>query len=95
MELNLVQKGNAYIQFDENGKEIAKITYQPKGDHIVIVDHTYVDPILRGHGIAEKLLDHLVVEMAAEGKKIEATCSYVVEKFKKEPEKYNHINANA
>lgn len=95
MELNLVRKGNAFIQYDEKGKEIAKITYQLKGDDIVIADHTYVDPVLRGHGVAEKLLDHLVAQMEAEGKKIEAKCSYVVVKFNKEPDKYNHINAHA
>lgn len=95
MELNLVKKGHAFIQYDDKGKAIAKITYKPKGENIVIANHTYVDPVLRGQGIAEKLLDHLVAQMEAEGKKIEAACPYIVNKFNKEPEKYNHINARA
>lgn len=60
-----------------------------------MADHTYVSPVLRGQGAAGKLLDRLVDEMKAENKKIKPLCSYVVKKFNEEPEKFDHINANA
>ena len=39
---------------DENGKMVAEITYSVS-DKIIIIDHTFVDPSLRGQGIASKL----------------------------------------
>lgn len=85
---------NGYVKRDEQGEVIAEITFQPTADpDIVIADHTYVSPVLRGQGVAEKLLDHLVAEMAKENKIIKAQCSYVVAKFERESEKYDWINA--
>lgn len=86
---------NGYVKRNEQGEVIAEITFQPIADaEVVIADHTYVDPVLRGQGVAEKLLDHLVAEMAKENKKIKAQCSYVVAKFEKEADKYDWINAD-
>lgn len=86
---------NGYVKRNEQGEVIAEITFQPIADaEVVIADHTYVDPVLRGQGVAEKLLDHLVSEMAKENKKIKAQCSYVVAKFEKEVDKYDWINAD-
>lgn len=86
---------NGYVKRNEQGEVIAEITFQPTADaKVVVADHTYVDPVLRGQGVAEKLLDHLVAEMAKENKKIKAQCSYVVAKFEKEADKYDWINAD-
>lgn len=95
MEFKIVKDGNSYVHYDETGKINAKISFKLKGENIVVVDSTFVDPDLRGKGIADKLLDHLVKEMAVEGKKIEAKCSYIEKKFAKNPQKYNFINADA
>ena len=46
-------------------------------------DHTFVDPSLRGQGVAEQLVDRVVEEMEKENKKIIASCPYVVELFKR------------
>ncbi|MBR7926667.1 N-acetyltransferase [Aerococcaceae bacterium zg-ZUI334] len=88
------REGNGFVHRDENGKIIAEITFMPVDEKTVIADHTFVDAVLRGQGVAEKLLDHLVQEMKAEGKQIKAQCSYVVKKFDEEPEKYDAINAD-
>ena len=93
MEFEKIENG--YVKRNEQGEVIAEITFQPTADPaIVIADHTYVSPVLRGQGVAEKLLDHLVSEMAKESKKIKAQCSYVVAKCEKEAEKYDWINAD-
>jgi len=86
------KEGNRYYKNDENGKNIAEITYVPSGDDKVIVDHTFVDPSLRGQGIAEQLVDRVVEEMEKEGKKIIPTCPYVVKLFERKPEKYDFIH---
>ena len=68
MEFEKIENG--YVKRNEQGEVIAEITFQPTADPaIVIANHTYVSPVLRGQGVAEKLLDHLVSEMAKESKK--------------------------
>lgn len=85
---------NGFVRRDDNGNIIAEITYALTGDeNVVVANHTYVSPVLRGQGVAEKLLDHLVAEMDKEGKKIKAHCSYVVTKFENDSDKYDFINA--
>ncbi|MBZ6527041.1 N-acetyltransferase [Aerococcaceae bacterium DSM 111021] len=90
------REGNAIVYRDESNKMLAEITFPPSSsnDQVVIADHTYTDPSLRGQGIAGKLVDELVSTMDKEGKKIKATCPYVVRKFRDEPEKYDFINAD-
>lgn len=85
---------NGFVKRDEQGKVVAKITYAPSDGDVVVADHTFVDPVLRGQGIAEKMLDYLVSEMGKSGKKIKAQCSFVAAKFAEKPEKYRHINAD-
>ncbi|SFC55945.1 hypothetical protein SAMN04488102_11062 [Alkalibacterium subtropicum] len=82
---------NRFYKKDED-KLVAEITYVPKGED-VDVNHTFVDPSLRGHGIAEKLVDRVVEEMEKEGKKIIPSCPYVGKLFERKPEKYGHIHS--
>lgn len=86
--------GNGYRKLDEAGKVIAEINYAPVDEDTVVANHTFVDSSLRGQGVAEKLLDHLVGEMRKEGKKIIPQCSYVVAQFERKPEKYADVMAN-
>lgn len=88
------EKGdNRFYKNDENGKLIAEITYVPSGEDKVLVDHTFVDPSLRGQGVAEQLVDRAVQEMKMENKKIVPVCPYVVSLFERKPEKYQEIIA--
>ncbi len=53
---------------------------------VVVVNHTYVDPSLRGQGIASELM-HEVSKFAKEkGYKVVATCPYAVVWYKKHHE---------
>ena len=85
--------GNGFRKLDENGKMVAEITYAPKDNKTVYANGTFVDPSLRGQGVAEKLLDHMVAELKKEDKKIIAQCSYVVAQFERNPEKYADVIA--
>lgn len=94
--MELVREKNAIVNRNEAGEVLAEITFIPTDDpNVVNANHTFVSPELRGQGAAGKLLDRLVEEMKSDGKKIKATCSYVVRKFKEEPETYDEINADA
>lgn len=79
---------------DDQGEEIAVITYVPAGEDVVDANHTFVDPSLRGQGVAEKLVEALVEDMEKEGKKIKPGCPYVEALFERKPDKYGHINAD-
>lgn len=95
MAYEIKEVTNGFAIFNEVGdKRIAEIEYQPKEDNTIVATHTWTDPSLRGQGVAGQLLDHLVADAETKGRKIKALCPYVVKKFKDEPEKYDHINAD-
>ncbi|GAA0488648.1 GNAT family N-acetyltransferase [Alkalibacterium sp. s-m-22] len=85
-------KGNNRFYKEEDGQLLAEITWVSQGDRVG-VDHTFVDPSLRGQGVAEQLVDRVVEEMQKEQKKIYPICPYVVELFKRKPDKYEHVQA--
>lgn len=60
---------------------IAEITYSKAGEKILIIDHTFVDPVLRGQGIAAKLVERVVELAIDENKKIVPLCPYAKRLF--------------
>ena len=83
---------NRFYKNNEEGKMIAEVTYVPAGDTKVILDHTFVDPSLRGQGIAGQLVKRVVDEMRVEGKKIVPLCPFAKAEFDRKPE-YEDIEA--
>lgn len=82
MEFQLKELGNdsfAYI-YEQDGKNLAEITWARRGD-VMIMDHTFVDPSLRGTGLSKKLLDQAADYARENGLKMQALCSYVVNAF--------------
>lgn len=59
------------------GKPDAKLTYSRVSDSLIIVDHTYVPPQMRGMGIAAKLVERVVRDAQASGTRIDPACPYV------------------
>ncbi|MDE5814314.1 MAG: N-acetyltransferase [Muribaculaceae bacterium] len=80
----ITEKDRIYAT-DPSGNVIAEVTF-PTQDGVSTIDHTYVDPSLRGEGIAGKLVKLAADKILAEGNKIAATCSYAVAWFKRHPE---------
>ncbi len=65
-----------YVGNSENDFE-AEITYQDLDGKTLVVDHTFVDPSLRGQGIARKLVDVVIEKARSEEKVIDPVCPYV------------------
>lgn len=63
---------------EHEGRRVAEMTYRRLGASRVLVDHTFVDPRLRGQGVARQLLDAAVAWARQGNTRISATCSYVV-----------------
>lgn len=70
---------------NEQGERIAEITFQRIGDDACI-NHTYVADCLRGQGIANQLMEHMIAKLKREHRKVSATCSYAQKWMEKHPE---------
>lgn len=71
-----------YIKNDE-GKVIINATFPFIKKGVVVVDHTYVDPSMRGQGVASKLMHEVYNFAKSKNYKMVATCPYAVAWFKK------------
>ena len=61
---------------NENGKVLAEIEFEKLEDSTYNIYHTFVDELLRGQGVASKLVEEAVKEIESRGGKVQATCSY-------------------
>ncbi|MGS0973511.1 MAG: GNAT family N-acetyltransferase [Candidatus Izemoplasmataceae bacterium] len=82
-----IKQGNNKFYIGESEDDFtAEITFVYINKEAINVNHTFVDPSLRGGGVARKLMDK-VVEFAIENNlKIKPTCSYAVKVFPRYPE---------
>lgn len=62
-------------------RRVGEMTYSRTNPSLVVVDHTYVDPSLRGQGAARHLQDALVAWARETGNKVVPVCSYVKVQF--------------
>ena len=81
--MEFVQENQAFRHYNDAGEVDAEITYTPEEEGVIVANHTFVDPSLRGQGVARQLVDRLAVYARENNLKIRPTCSYVVELFKK------------
>lgn len=80
----ITQTDRIYAE-DDNGKLLAEITF-PIRDGVATINHTFVDDSLRGLGIASQLMQKAIEKIAAEGLKLNATCTYAVAWLKRHPD---------
>ena len=84
MELPVEHKeqGNRGMFFIlQDGKRIAEMTYSRTTASRATIDHTEVDPSLRGGGVARRLLDAAVAWARANDIKFSSACSYASAQF--------------
>lgn len=71
----IIEDGRISYQ-NEQKETLALVTYCPVRAGVVDIDHTFVDPILRGQGVAGKLMEALALELRKRGLRAVASCSY-------------------
>ncbi|MGE6489396.1 GNAT family N-acetyltransferase [Paenisporosarcina sp. NPDC076898] len=93
MELQYKELGHdAYaFVYEKDGKTLGEITWTLLGD-VMVMDHTFVSPSLRGQGVAKQLLDRSANYAREKRYKMEAVCSYVVTAFNQSDE-YEDLKA--
>jgi len=77
-------KGKFYIE--ENGKQIALMTYKKSGAGKIVIDHTEVDESLQGEGIGNDLVEAGVKFARENDLKIVATCPFAKKVIDETPE---------
>lgn len=73
----IYQKNRIYVN-NEQGNMIIESTFPKYNEHTVVINHTYVDPSLRGHGVASELMDKTCAYIKEQGLHMVATCPYAV-----------------
>lgn len=67
-------KGMAFVA--EENKVLAQMTYSIASSELVIIDHTEVDPLLKGKGVGKQLLMAIVEKARKEKFKILPLCPF-------------------
>lgn len=78
---------------DETGELLAEVTYVKTADGEVDINHTYVNPKLRGQGVAGELMQVVSEFLRKNELKATATCSYAAHWLEKNKEAYADIIA--
>lgn len=76
---------------DENQELMAETTYVDLATGEVDIDHTYVNPILRGQGVASEMMEVVAKHLRENGLKATATCSYANKWLQNNREAYRDI----
>ena len=74
----------------EDEQMLAEVTFPAIDENTVDINHTFVDPSLRGQNVADSLMGAAAAHLLAGDKKAVLTCSYAVKWFEKHPE-YNKL----
>lgn len=70
--------GSGAFFLSRDGRRVAEMTYRRLAPDRILIEHTEVEPALRGGGVARQLLDAAVAWARQEGIRISASCSYAV-----------------
>ena len=74
------------------GNQVAEIVFVPTGEHLSIIEHTDVDPSLKGQGVGKQLVAKVVEKMRQEQRKIIPLCPFAKHEFDNTRE-YDDIRA--
>ncbi|NLK28776.1 MAG: N-acetyltransferase [Clostridiales bacterium] len=84
------EEGRIY-SINEEKELMAEVTFIDTGDKEVNINHTYVNPVLRGQGVAGKMLKVTAEYLREKGLKATASCSYAHSWLLKNKESYSDI----
>lgn len=84
--MDFTHSPNQIALYGDQKQLLAEVTFPDIDKQTVNIDHTFVDPSLRGQNIADKLMNEAAERLRSEDKKAVLTCSYAVKWFDKHPE---------
>ena len=54
--MEILEGHNKFYVNDAQGNQVAEIVFVPTGEHLSIIEHTDVDPSLKGQGVGLSLI---------------------------------------
>jgi hypothetical protein len=78
--------GGRYVATAAGVEEPAELVYTRIGPSRISANHTGVPDELRGEGVGRLLVQRMVADARAEGRRIRARCSFVAAERRKHPE---------
>lgn len=84
------EDGRIY-SYNDKKELMAEVTYEYIGANEVNINHTYVNPELRGKGVASEILSLLAEYLREKGLRAKATCSYANSWLIRNKESYSDI----
>lgn len=76
---------------NESNELLAETTFVKTGNREISINRTYVNPSLRGHGVAGKMLKVVAEYLRENDLKANATCSYAYAWLKRNQKSYSDI----
>ncbi|MTH33503.1 N-acetyltransferase [Paracoccus limosus] len=64
----------------------AELTWRSASPGVIVADHTYAPPQMRGTGVAEAMVQQLIADARNKGLRIVPACSYVRAQFDRHPD---------
>jgi predicted GNAT family acetyltransferase len=86
--MNYIKNDNHIYSLNEQGVLLAEVKFPLNGKYAEI-NRTFVDPSLRGQGVANDLLVMAYESIKNQGLKAVPTCSYAVTWFKRNKDKHD------
>jgi predicted GNAT family acetyltransferase len=86
------REGNGTFFIEENGEQLAELTYSMRNGKILVILHTSVDSKIEGKGIGRQLVEAAVVFARENGFKIKPLCPFASALFKRN-EAYREIES--
>jgi predicted GNAT family acetyltransferase len=80
------QTGRHRYELAVDGKMAAHIDYELKGDGVVDLFHTEVDPAFEGQGLGSKIARFALDDARSHGRKVIPSCPYIAGYVGKHPE---------
>lgn len=82
---------NGKFFYEQDGKELALMTYHRGADNKIIIDHTEVDESLKGQGVGKLLVEAAVEVARKEGAKILPVCPFAKAVLERGKEQYQDV----
>lgn len=90
IEFKIDEKNRGSFYIEKEGRQIAELDFEVK-DNVLNAYHTGVRKELEGQGIAGKLFDELVKYAREKGYTVIPSCSYILVKFRRNPDAFADI----
>ena len=84
--MEFIHEKNRIYATGDTGKLLAEVTFPLNAQGAYNINRTFVDPSLRGQGVAGQLLQAAAADIEKAGGRAAPTCSYAMDWFQKHPE---------